>query len=209
MVRKRTPARSAEFFLGALIGEQRAHAHRLRCVQERAADIAHVDIAGMGARRQRAGAQQHADDHRSLHIRQFLAHLGEVTADDVAAFVGEHADHLIGRGRLHQSAGIHEDAVCVHDERVEIRVVDDDDLNVLRGEARGLENRRRVIAQELFDLGVANHRNAGVGPGLRTCWNICQQACQRDCCGSSKRDCAQCWLRRPYLARRSSDNHVN
>ena len=94
---------------------------RLRRVQKRAADIAHVDIAGMGARRQRAGAEQHADDHRSLHVRQFLAHLGEMPANDVAAFVGEHADHLIGRGRLHQRAGIHKDAVRVHDERVEIR----------------------------------------------------------------------------------------
>ena len=156
-----------QFFLGALIGEQRVHAQRLRSVNERAADIAHVDVAGMSARHQRAGAEQHADDHRGLHIRQLLAHLGEMSADDVAALVGEHADELIGRRRLHQRAGIHEDAVRIHDERVEIGIVDDDDLDVLRGESGGLENRRRVVAQQLFDLGVANHRDAGIGPGLR------------------------------------------
>ena len=95
-------------------------AKRLRSVDERPADIAHVDVAGMRAGHDRADAEQHADDHRGLHIRQFLAHFRQVAADDVAAFVGEHADHLIGRGRLHQRAGIYENAVRIHDECVEL-----------------------------------------------------------------------------------------
>ena len=105
-------------------------------LMQRPANIAHVDVAGMCARHQGAGAEQHADDHRGLHIRQFLAHLGKMSADDVAAFVGEHADELVGRRRLHQRAGIHEDAVRIHDERVELGVIDDDDLDVLRGRGR-------------------------------------------------------------------------
>ena len=46
----------------------------------------------MSPRRQGAGAQQHRDEHPGLHIGQFLAHFGEVAANDVAAFVCEHAD---------------------------------------------------------------------------------------------------------------------
>ena len=68
---------------------------------------------------------------------------------------------------FHQRAGIDEDVVRVHDESVERPVVDDHDMNVLVAETGNAQNGRRVFAQELLDLGVANHRDAGAGSGLR------------------------------------------
>ena len=51
--------------------------------------------------------------------RNLLAHARQMPAGDVAGFVGEHADHLVRRVRLHQRAGIDEDAAAVGDEGVE------------------------------------------------------------------------------------------
>ena len=59
-----------------------------------------------------------------------------------------------------QRAGVDEDAAAVHDEGVEGAVVDDDDLDVLLGEAGGAQDRLRVVAQQLLDLGVADERQA-------------------------------------------------
>ena len=42
------------------------------------------------------------------------------------------------------------------------RLVDDDDLHVLLGEAGGAQDRRGVVAQELLDLGVADDRRRPV-----------------------------------------------
>ena len=52
---------------------------------------------------------------------QFLAQARQVTAGDVAGFVREHADHLVRRVRVHERAGVDEDAPAVGDEGVERR----------------------------------------------------------------------------------------
>ena len=62
---------------------------------------------------------------------------------------------------------VDEDTVRVHDEGVERFVVDDDDLHVLLAKPGDAQNRRGVVAQQLLDLGIANHRDAGGGAGLR------------------------------------------
>ena len=69
--------------------------------------------------------------------------------------------------RLHQRAGIDEDAAAVGDEGVEGAVVDDDDLDVLLFQAGGAQDRRGVVAQQLLDLGVADQRRALVAPAPR------------------------------------------
>jgi len=58
--------------------------------------------------------------------------------------------------------------VRIHDEGVERLVVDDDDLDALIAQACDLEDRRYVVAQQLLDLGIANHRDAGIGAVLGT-----------------------------------------
>ena len=88
------------------------------------------------ARDHGADAKQHGNNRGGLRVGEFLAHLGQMAADDMAGLVRKHADDLVGRGRLHQRAGIDEDAVRVHHERVERLFVDDHDLNVLLAQAR-------------------------------------------------------------------------
>src|SRR5690606_16909510 len=56
-------------------------------------------------------------------------------------------------------AVIHEDAPSVGDEGVEFAAVDDDDLDLLLLQARGLQNRPRIVPQQFLGLGVAQHRN--------------------------------------------------
>ncbi len=194
------------FFLRALIGQQRVHRQCLRRGEYGAADIAHLGIAV--ARHHRGRAEQHADDHRGLRIGEFLAHLRKMAADDVAGLVREHADELIGHYRLHERAGIDENAVRIHDEGVERIVVDDDDLDVLIAQPGDFQNRRGVVAQQLFDLGVADHRDAGGRSGLRAHRHARRNARQRERRGRGDGDDARSWLHRPHLARRSSNNHV-
>ncbi len=108
-------------------------------------------------------------------LRDLLAQARQMAAGDVAGLVREHADDLVRRLRVHQRAGIDEDAAAVGDEGVEGAVVDDDDLDVLLGEPGGLQNRLRVFAQQLLDLGVADDRRAlrGVPAPVRAA--RCQQ----------------------------------
>jgi hypothetical protein len=113
---------------------------------------------------------------------------GQVSADDMAGLVREHADDLVGRGRLRNRARIHKNAMCVHHERVERFIVDDDDLNVLLAQARNAQNERRIIAQELLDLGIADHRDAGRRPGLCAYRDAAQGAAQADRRGCGNRD---------------------
>ena len=103
----------------------------------------------------RAGAEQHGDDHLGLRLRQLLAHLGEMAARQMAGLVREHPDDLVRSLRFHQRAVVHEDAAAVGDEGVETAVVDDDDLDVLLFQARGAQDRPCIVAQQLLDLGVA------------------------------------------------------
>ena len=70
-----------------------------------------------------------------------------MTAGEVPGLVREHADDLVRRLGFEQRAGIDEDVAAVHDEGVEGTVVEDDDLDVLLGEAGGAQDRRGVVAQ--------------------------------------------------------------
>jgi hypothetical protein len=108
-------------------------------------------------------------------------------AGNVPGLVRQHADDLIRRLRFHQRARIHEDALAVHDEGVEVAVVDDHDLDVVAGQAGDLQDRRGVVAQQLLDLGVADDRHAA----LRRC--LLRQACRGDGGGGQNRDGAGRW----------------
>ena len=106
--------------LRAHIGEQRVLDRRLRRRQRRHAGLAGIAAAGARGGDHGAGAEDHRDDRlRSWPARNLLAQARQVPAGDVAGLVREHADHLVRRVRLHQRAGIDEDAPAVGDERVE------------------------------------------------------------------------------------------
>jgi len=89
-----------------------------------------------------------------------------MSTGNVPALVCEHADDLIGRLRIHQRAGVDEDALAVHHEGVEGAVVDDDDADVLLEEPGCAQDRLRVVAQQLLDLGVAQDRRSAAAAAL-------------------------------------------
>jgi len=150
------------FLLLALIGQQRALDHRLRCGDRRGAGageaVAAAAAAGTGG--ECADAEQHRDDHLGLGLRQLLAHLGEMAAGQMAGFVCQHADDLVRCLRLQQRTVVDEDATAVSNERVERAVVDDDDLDILLLQTGGAQDRPGVFAQQLLGLGVAQHRRS-------------------------------------------------
>ncbi len=86
----------------------------------------------------------------------------EMPADDVAAFMGDDADHLVWRLGLHQRAGMDEHIVPVDDEGVEAAVVDDVNFDGLRAQPRSVEDRLGVGADQSLGLGIADHPG-GIG----------------------------------------------
>ena len=193
------------FFLGALVGEQRCANIGLRRLERSRRRCCPCCVAGTGARRQRADAEQHGDDRGGLRVGEFLAHLGQMPADDVSGFVGKDADDLVGRLRFHQRAGIDEDVMRVHHEGVERSVVDDDNVDVLVAKPGDLENGLRVIAQQLLDLGVANDRDAGV---RRRSAPVPGGSPNANAAAVAKRHSARSWPRPPRLARRLCSDHL-
>ena len=93
-------------------------------------------------------------------VGELLAQAHQMAAGKVAGFVREHADDLVRRLGVEQRAGVDEDVAAVHDEGVEAAVIEHDDPHVLLGEPGRLQNRLRIVAQQLLDLGVADDRQA-------------------------------------------------
>ena len=77
------------------------------------------------------------------------------------------------------------------DEGVERAVVDDDDLDVLLGEPGRLQDRLRVVAQQLLDLGVADDRQAASALRLRRTGRCRSRPRDAQCAISAHR--ARCW----------------
>ena len=131
-------------FLSTHIGEQRALDRGLRGHDGRGADAA---VAGARADDHGADAGQHGDDRGGLRLRKLFAQAHQMTAGEMPRFMRENADNLVRRLGFEQRAGIDEDVAAVHDESVEGAVVEDDDLDVLLGEAGCLQDRRGVVTQ--------------------------------------------------------------
>ena len=132
-----------------------------------------------------------------------------MAAGHVTGFMREHADDFVGRFRVEQRAGIDEDVAAVHYEGVERTVVEDDHAHVLFGQVGGLENRLRVVAHQLLDLGIADDRHAAgrgilgarwlrrrhdAGPGDRKC--------------RRQRQCPGCWRAVPRPDSSAVFDHV-
>ena len=93
-----------------------------------------------------------------------------MAAGDVAAFMGDDADDLIGCLGLHQQPGMDEHVLPIHDEGVEGAVVDDMDPDALRPEPRRGEDR----------LGVGSDQGLGFRVADDACGICCRRARKRD-----------------------------
>ena len=107
-----------------------------------------------------------AEDHRQkrdVH-RGLDAGIGEddVPVGDVPQFVRDDALHLIGAGRRLQQARMDVDGLAARDEGVDRIVVDQDDLDVARRQARRLDQRRGHVGEHRLRLGIAQDR-LGIG----------------------------------------------
>ena len=80
-----------------------------------------------------------------------------MAAGDMAAFMRDHADDLIGSLGVHQRAGMDEHVVPIDDEGVEGAVVDDVDVDGLSAQAGGVKDRLGVGRISAFRLGIADH----------------------------------------------------
>jgi hypothetical protein len=81
-----------------------------------------------------------------------------VTAGDVAGFVRDDTDHLVGRVGLHQRAGVYEDVLAIEHEGVEGIVLHNAHLDTPRAEPGRLEQRSGVVAEDVLNLTVADQR---------------------------------------------------
>ena len=108
----------------------------------------------------RADAGEQGDDRRRLCDGELLAQALEMAAREMSGLVRKYADDLVRRLGIEQRAGIDEDVAAVHDKGVERAIAEHDDPDVLLGQSRGTQNRLCIVAQQLFDLGVADNRHA-------------------------------------------------
>jgi hypothetical protein len=131
------------------------------------------------------------DDRLDGAVLQLFLLAREVAAGDVAGFVGDDADHLVGGLGLGQQAGVDEDLHPVGDEGVDALVVDDVDLHRRGIEAGGGEDRIGIGPQGCLDLGVADQ----AATRLRRRIGHRRQGQRR---GHGKAGCAPC---RPLHAR--------
>ena len=77
-------------------------------------------------------------------------------AGQVSGLVRDDADHLVRGLRIEQRAGVDHHAPAARHEGIELAVLHEHDLGVARADAGGAEDRRGIVAEERFDLGVAD-----------------------------------------------------
>lgn len=82
-----------------------------------------------------------------------------MAARNVTCFVRDHTDNLFRMVRTHEKAGVNKQPLAARDEGVQCRVVDDLDPDITGLQTCHFENRCRVYADRILDLGIANKRN--------------------------------------------------
>ena len=90
-----------------------------------------------------------------------------MAAGDVAGFVGDDADDLQRIVRLFQHAGIDEDILAAGDEGVQLRAVDQDDVDIVGVQAGGDPDRGAEGSQRLLDLCIAEEWRNTLGQRRR------------------------------------------
>src|ERR687896_1128961 len=91
-----------------------------------------------------------------------------MAARDMTRLMRNHTDHLIRRVCLHQSARVNKHVAPVEHEGVEYVAANDADGDTAFSEACRLEDWSGIVVEQVFDLGVANERQAlSLGRPLR------------------------------------------
>ena len=172
----------------------------------RRAHIATAARACAGNSRADTGEQGH--DRRRLCRCELLAQALEMAAREMSGLVRKYADDLVRGLGVEQRAGIDEDVAAVHDKGVERTVAENDDPDILLGQSRRTQNRLCIVAQQLFDLGVADNRHAARRAVLRA-----HRRDGRSAAGSAnrnrgeKRDRPGCWRLTPRPDRCAAQGH--
>ena len=132
--------------------------------------------SGAGAGDRRANAGQQRDDRCRLRGGKLFAQSLQVTASKVSGLVGKDANDFVRGLGVEQRAGIDEDMPAIHHEGVERAVAKDHDPHILLCKSRRPQDRLRIVAQQLLDLGVTNDRH----PTRRAVLSAC--GCDRRRC---------------------------
>ena len=138
--------------LGAAEGEEVSHREVGAGTHSRHAGLACASAAG----RDRGGAEEHAEDLDDLRVFDRVAHARKMATRDVPGLVGHHADHLISTVGLDEQPRIEEDVEAARHEGVDLSIVDDDELDLLRIEPGRLPHGRAPGPQITLNLGVAD-----------------------------------------------------
>ena len=114
-------------------------------------------------------------------------------ARHMASFMRNHADYFARRLSLQNRASVYEHS-APGDKRIERGIIDQHNVNRALSEARSLDNWPRIIADQPFNLGVADDGNAVVLLRLHACGrgrqkqrskkqpeNRTQRRCKKDC----------------------------
>ena len=123
-------------------------------------------LHGTGVAQQDASAQHGGYDHFQGRVVHGLLQADKMPAGDMAGFVGDDADQLAGPLGANQKTGIDEQVHPAGHEGVDLVALQQKDMNRGGIEPGHLEDRRGVLAQRLFDLGVADDRGELVAAGL-------------------------------------------
>ena len=112
-----------------------------------------------------------ADQRLVSGVVQCAFQAGEMTARDVADFMGEHADNLRWPIGCHQQAGGKKYPLAAGNESVQSLVIDDMQAEILLFDSGCAEKWRSVCSNGMFDFGIADS-----GRPRRT---VCQRHKQR------------------------------
>ena len=119
--------------------------------------LAETENADAGVRRacgDRASGEGEAEQHRTCRRSYGFVGSGRVTASNMAGFMGDNAFDLIG-----PVSGGNETRMDAHGKAagkgVWRRVADQQNINLISGQARGPEKGPRIIVQPFLNLGVA------------------------------------------------------
>jgi hypothetical protein len=151
-------------FLGAPVSQKRAHQQLVAADHDPGAGSGRALSAAGAAGNHHADAQELDEQALGLVAGDALAQLGQMPASDVAGLVRDDADHLIGRFRLLQRAGVNEHVAAVEHECVERLVPHDAHLDPARSKSGRPEYRPRIILEQVFDFRIA-HQTEGLGRG--------------------------------------------
>uniref|UniRef100_A0A0N4ZJ07 Transcriptional regulator n=1 Tax=Parastrongyloides trichosuri TaxID=131310 RepID=A0A0N4ZJ07_PARTI len=109
------------------------------------------------------GAQRHGHDHR-LHPGVLGAVAQGVAVLDVPGLVGDHAQKLVGVLGPQNQAGVQPHDSPARGEGVQVVVVDQQDLDLVRVQAHGVEHGLGPLMDDALDLGVPDQA-LGLGRG--------------------------------------------